>query len=391
MDTVLVGLTLIAVTSLLMLLVTHAATHRVLARRILHGGSLPPISILKPLKGLDDGLAENLASFARLDYPAFEILLGVPSRADPAYAAACEVQRRYAHVAIRVVVCDRKLGRNPKVAVAAALAEVAQHDAVLISDSNVRVRPDYLKDIGAELADPRVGLVSNPIAGAGERTIGSLLENLQLASFVLSSVCAADALASHACVVGKSMLFRLSDLSRLGGFRAVRHVLAEDYVLGQKFQRAGFKVVLSPHAIQTVNEGWRLSHFVERHLRWAQMRRRLNAAAYFGEPLLNPTPWLLATLALTSGKPAALALIGLCVKAASDVLLLAKVRGAAIPAWKLPCIWLKDLLVLGIWAVGLFRQTLSWRGNHLRVARGSLLLPPPRPQLGAQPALARAA
>jgi ceramide glucosyltransferase len=224
-------------------------------------------------------------------------------------------------------------------------------------------------------------LVSSVIAGAGERSAGAAMENLHLASFVCAAVCAAHALARHACVVGKSMLFRLSDLRRVGGFRAVRNLLAEDYVLGQRFQRAGFRVALSSHAVETVVESWGVQRFLERHLRWSQMRRRLNLPAYLGEPLLNPSPLLFAALlcgyATANRQLAAFALLGLCAKAGSDLLLLRHLRGSALRAADLPLLFVKDALVLGIWAVGLFRQTICWRGHRMRVAAGSVLLPLP--------------
>jgi ceramide glucosyltransferase len=374
-----------AAASLLLTLIAQLAAHRVLARVRPRAGLLPPLSILKPLKGVDDALFENLCSFALLDYPCFEVLFGIASESDPACEVARRVQRAFPEVPIRVVICGRALGRNPKVSLLAALERTARYDLVLISDSNVRARPDYLRAVAAEMTDPRVGLVSNVIAGTGERTPGALLENLQLGSFIASSVSAADAIAGHACVIGKSMLLRRSALARLGGFRAVRHVLAEDYVLGRKFQRAGYRVVLSPHVLETVNQDWTVGRFLERHLRWAQMRRRLNLAAYIGEPILNPTPWLLALLCCAAAKrsawqlgPAslgAMAAAGLLIKAAADLRLLFRLRGHSISLADLPLIYCKDLLVLALWATAFFRTTVCWRGNELRVARGSRLLP----------------
>lgn len=367
-------LLLLAPISLAVTLLTHVAVFLVLAPRRRKAVCTPPITILKPVKGADQGLYQNLASFAAQDYPDYQLLIGADDPLDPALEVARRVQRDHPAARIEVLSGARKLGLNPKVNLLSSLSDHAAHEHLLISDSNVRVGPRYLRETAAELADPRVGLVTNVIVGHGEG-LGALLENLHLASFVAGAACFARVASGRACVIGKSMLFRRSDLDALGGWWPLRSVLAEDYVLGRSFELAGFRVAVSPYVIATVNDGWTVERFVNRHLRWAQMRRRLSPAAFLGELFLNPVLWIvLASLVARDVRLFALAAFGIAVKCASDALVLRRL-GPAPRLAQILVVPFKDLLVAGIWTVGAFRRTVNWRGNRMRIEEGSRLEP----------------
>ena len=370
--------------------VSHLCVHWTIrsARKPLSVES-PGVSILKPLKGVDDGLEENLRSLVeqRYDGP-FEVILGAADVDDPALDVAMKLRREYPHVCIKLVAGREGEGLNPKVRMLDVLSDVASHDLILISDSNVRVSSSYLRDMTAELSDPDVGLVSSLIAGSGEDSVAAGLENLHLNSFVCGAVCGAEVLASHPCVVGKSMLLRRTDLDALGGWDLVRDVLGEDYLLGVAFSRAGHKVTLSQHVIHTINTRWGVRRFASRHLRWAQMRRWISPKAYAFEPLLNPIPLAAAAVGIgtlggdAAGSWSALWLgaagVVVSVKPASDAMLTRRLRGHWPGVADVLFVPGKDLLVLALWGLGWVLRDVNWRGNLLRIGPGSRLSIPPR-------------
>ncbi|MEM6926150.1 MAG: glycosyltransferase [Myxococcota bacterium] len=381
----------------------HVSAHVVLSRRPWRPSRdrAPAISILKPLKGVDDDLEANLASFVDQAYDGpYEILLGAADPDDPALEVARRLKRRFPHRDIRVVAGHNEPGVNPKVANLAALSAHARHDTWLVSDSNVAVEPDYLATLACELGDPDVGVVSNLVVGVGGGNLGAVLENLHLNSFVLVAVCGAEVVARHPVVIGKSMLVRRAALEHVGGWSRIADVLGEDYVLGATVAQAGYRVVLSPWPVRTVNRTWTVDRFVSRHLRWSRMRRNFAPPIYALEPLLNPIPWLLglALAAVVTVDDPLVALTGIVtaalVKVSLDAILHARLLGSWPSLLELAAIPLKDLWVLGLWVAGWLRSTVVWRGRRYRIGRGTRLVlegpPGPSPRVPPTPSTAPA-
>jgi ceramide glucosyltransferase len=340
----------------------------------------PAISVLKPLCGVDEGLLENLRSLAQQDYPGtFELVLGVTAPDDAALPIARRLQRELPELPITIVVGDPDAAINPKVANLVGIASAARHEVLLVSDSNVRVPPDYLRAMAAELGQPNVGLVGNLIAGDRERGTAGVLESLQLNGFIAGSVCGAATLLGHPCVIGKSMMLRKRDLVRLGGWEHFGAVLGEDYVMGRSFARAGMKVAISSYVVPTVIGRWSVSRFVQRHLRWAQMRRWIAPGVFVLEPLMSPTPWLLTLAwcsALVGGTLGlSLALVGTLWALLLEALQSRALRGHAPRLHELLLVPFKDVAMLAIWSMAWLRRSVTWRGHAYRIGPDSRLVP----------------
>ncbi len=348
--------------------------------------SLPPISILKPLKGLDDNLFDNLASFCTQDYSEYEVVFALQDRNDPAYKVVAKIKDKYADKKIRIVVEKCNTGLNPKVNNLIPAYRASRHSHILISDSNVMVDKNYLREIAKHTRDSSVGLVSNMIHGTGGRSIGALLENLHLNSFIIGSVSFLDRFLRMPCVIGKSMLMSKTDLEKLGGFGAFKDILAEDYIIGREMARIGKRVVLSNYLITNVNEYWDIKRFLNRHTRWGKLRWKIGGYKYISELLSNPV--FISVLPVIFNGPSSTTLsfaggIGL-MKIFTDSLTGKIIAMSAVKKdlhrQSLFTYFLspvKDLIIGGIWFVPILSSTVAWRGNRYHIGKDSRLMPCP--------------
>lgn len=335
---------------------------------------LPAVSILKPLKGADPGLEQNLDSFFRLEYPEHEIVFSIASASDPALAIARRVADAHPHVPATFVLGGGEPGQNPKVCRLMAALTRARHPLILISDGDVRVRPDFLEDSAAPFADPAVGLVSNLFVGRGGASLGARLENLHLNGFVMAGTAAVHRLLGRPCVVGKSMMLSREALAWIGGLAAVKDFLAEDYLLGEAVARAGFGVVLAPHLVSAHCERKPVRSFWDRHVRWARMRKKLAGPAYLFESLASPAPWALAALLFPGPELVRLAAAGLlALKIAAESAVLRRL-GAGPRLSDIPLLVLKDLAAFAVFWAGLLGNSTAWRGKRVRLGRRTLLV-----------------
>ncbi len=329
----------------------------------------PPVTIFKPLKGLDEELEQNLRSFFHLDYPSYQLLFCIADADDPAIDVVRKLANEFPGQDSQLIVGCPAFGLNPKVESLAAMEPYRKHDVILISDSNVRARPSYLRETVCYLAEPGVGLVSNLFAGTGEVHASAVLENLQLNGFIAGGVAAAS-VCGATCVVGKSMLMPVTALEAIGGLAAVRNVLAEDQVIGVRVRQAGYSIRLSHHVVENINRDRSFKWFLNRHSRWYKIRRQMALPAFIAEPAAN-----LATVGLVwafSGDSGIawgglLFLVGLGM--IRDSIQTRRLRGTYPKLRHLLYSPVKDILLLPVWLDAIVNRRVHWRGHRFLIGR----------------------
>jgi ceramide glucosyltransferase len=343
----------------------------------------PPVSILKPLKGIDDDLFDNLISFCNQSYPDYEIIFALEEKHDPALKLVQKLKKMYPHKKISIVVKQKDYALNPKVDNLVTAYEASRFPYFLISDSDVRVDKHYLGVIIQHMEDPKVGLVSNLIRGIGSCTIGSLLENLHLNSFVIGHVAIFTSFFKMPVVVGKSILMRKKAFEEIGGFEAVRNVLAEDYVIGDLMHKKGKRVVTASHIINAVNHYRTFKQFLKRHARWGKLRCKLGALGYCSEIVSNAV--FISCLALVVVRPMTYAITLAAtvwfLKIMGDYMLGKRLRSAHhLVHYLLSPI--KDIIIGCIWFVPFVSTTVTWRRHRYKITKGTYLIPLPMRNLG---------
>ena len=326
--------------------------------------NLPPVTVLKPLCGAHEGLYDGLRSFCDQDYPDAQILFGVRDAADPAVEVAQRLMDEFRDRNVKLVVNDRDVGVNPKVSNLANLYESAEHDVLLIADSDINVGRDYLKAVVAPLSDPRVGLVTCLYGGKGAGRGWGALGRLFIDDWFFPSavVSATGGKLRHA--FGATLVFRRSGLEKIGGFAALGPYLADDYMLGELMARHGDRVVLSPYVVETrvVEASFRALFLHE--LRWSRTMRAVRPVGYFLAAITYGFVWSALALACAGAAWPVLAITG--AHGAARLAVHGAVRSALPSASRARAVWLlpvRDVLSFVLWAASFMGRTVRW-GPH---------------------------
>jgi ceramide glucosyltransferase len=334
----------------------------------------PPVSILKPVRGLDSEAYKNFASFMLQDYPEYEVLFGVTDPQDPALEVIARLQREFPKRKIRVFVAAPR-GANDKVSILCHLAQMAYYDTLVICDSDMRVTPDYLRRMCAPLQDPTVGLVTCLYRGTQAETLTAKLEAQYVATTFLPGVLVGRNYLHMRFALGASNALRREQLRQIGGFEALADYLADDYQLGARVAATGHRVHLSDYMAQSILGPTTFREQWNREMRWAKCLRVSRPLEYPALLLFTlPTPMALLTAATMGFSPLGMGLVGgsMALRWLVGWHISRRTRDDLYrSSWYL--LPLRDVLTSVILCAASVGRQVTWRGRRFALRKGGFL------------------
>ena len=345
---------------------------------------LGPISNLKPIRGLDPDAYENFASFCRQDYPDYEILFCVDSTDDPAVPVIQKLCRDFPQRRIRVLFGSGRDAPNDKVAKLARLAEEARHELLVISDSDVRVQPDYLRTVVAPLADPQVGAVTCFYVPADDTTLVHSLQSIGMVSDFYAGILVARQLDGVKFALGPTIATSRARLAGFGGYAALENRPADDLLVGRLIAEQGYEVKLLPYSILTVPDYHSVSDLFHKRLRWIVVMRHMRPWGHLGLIFTQGLAWSLAAIAARPSLRVASAYLGVYLALRVAMVWLIGIRGLKQRSlWKkLPLLPVWDALAFFIWVISFGRRSIRWRDQEYFIRDGRLVPTTPTPAGG---------
>ena len=342
----------------------------------------PPVSVLKPVHGADFATYENFASFCTQDYPDYEILFCVNQLSDPAVAIIQKVIADFPERSIRILSGAAQVGSNRKINNLVLLAREAHHEILVQSDGDVRVGPNYLREVVAPFRDPAVGVVSCLYRGIAQNNLWAELEAVGAASDFMAGALVADWKEGVTFALGASVTTTKSWLAKIGGYESLANLLADDYEIGNRVHQAGGKVLLSREPVWTMYPAQTARGFWEHQVRWARTIRLVRPASFLGllfthglplallAAVVAPAAWisaayLLAYLVLRLGMAWVVGVWGL-----QDEVLRRKL-------WLVP---LRDLLHFAVWLAAFTAHRIKWGGLEFELRHGQMIPAEPPPK-----------
>ena len=352
------------------------AAARFFARRSSPNSAFTPASsLLKPVRGVDFGSYENFASFCRQDYPEYEILFGVGEAADAAVPLIQQLIADFPQRRIRLFIGAEQIGTNRKVNMLARLAREAQYEILVLTDGDIRIAPNYLREVVAPFSDRRVGAVTSFYRAIAEKNLGAELEAVGAASEFFAGVLMASWMEGITFGLGASIVTTKEWLAKIGGFAPIADMLADDYELGNRIAKAGGTVVLSQESVWTMYPAQSARGFWEHQLRWARTVRLCRPASFAGLIFTHGLPWaVLASLI----SPA----LWISATYLMLYLILRLTMAWAVGVWgvrdavlrrKLWLVPARDAISFLVWLASFASNRINWGGEEYTIRDGRLI------------------
>lgn len=335
----------------------------------------PPVSLLKPVRGVDFATYENYSSFCLQDYPDYEILFAVNDTADAAVPLIRRLIDEFPGRQIRLLIGAENLGANRKVNKLARLSREAQHEILVLTDGDVRVGTNYLREVVAPFIEENTGAVTSFYRGIAEHNLGSELEAIGASSDFFAGVLMADLTEGINFALGASIVTTKRWLARIGGFESIAGMLADDYELGFRIVKAGGRVLLSRESVWTTYPAQTVKTFWDHQLRWARTVRLCRPLSYFGLIFTLGLPWVVLAVLVAPRWWIAGAYV-------LAYLVLRHVMAWTVGVWgigddvlrrKLWLVPIRDALYAAVWIAGFASNRITWGGQEYIVHRGQMI------------------
>lgn len=324
-----------------------------------------PVSIIKPIKGLDAHSRQNLESFCSQNYPLFQIIFALQSADDPCLPVIRKLAADYSGLDIEIVINPASHGSNGKVSNLINAAPLIKYDIIIVADSDVRVDADYLSTISAHFADPEIGLVTSLYRGAAVASVATAVEALGFTAEMVPNVIVAEKLEGLSFALGASLAVRRTALAEIGGFNSLADYLADDYQLGNMIHKAGWKVALSGHFVESIMQDERFAAVFARQLRWCRTMRVSRPLGYLASGITHPFLAISASFAFAGcWQTACGAAVLLYVCRSGELTYISRsfFKDGLLPRylWLLP---FRDALATVTWAAAFTGNRVRWRGE----------------------------
>ena len=343
-------------------------------------GEAPPISVLKPVRGLDPDAYENFASFCRQDYPEFEILFAVNDADDPAAPIVRKLIADFPGRSIRLLLVEEQLGPNTKVSNLCRLVREARHDLLVITDSDVRVEPGYLQSVAAMFRDPGVGGVTALYRGRDNLQFVAAMDCVGSSAAFCGAALVARELEGLKFMMGSTMATTKQRLAEIGGFEAMVDLHSDDYELGRRIAARGYRIELLPKPVWMAFPSQTLGAYLRHELRWAIGIRNIRPGGHFGMLFTHGLPWAIAAAWVAPSAAVGEAFIGAYFVLRFAMAWAVGVWGLHDPVlrrrfWLLP---VRDLLSFFVWLASFGMNRIEWRGSFFKLEKGRMIPVTPR-------------